>query len=460
MPKQGVWILIASALVLFPKILLSQPPDTIWTRRYNDPSNRNDCAFASAVDSVGDIYIVGTIYNSPDKFLIIKYNGSTGDTIWTRSFNGPANRGDQAFGCTIDNAGFLYVTGSYYDGSYTSSQTIKYNKTNGDTVWVRRFRYTFKSCSAVGCIVDRLGNLFVVGLYNSADFLTIKYNADTGDTLWVRIYDSPYNGYDCTQSCSVDTIGGLYVTGYSYNGVNDDYLTIKYNASNGDTVWTRRFNGPANGYDEARSCSVDDAGNLYVTGYSRDSSASDNYLTIKYNATTGDTIWTRRYKSPFNYLDDANTCIVDHFGNLYVSGTCCNDLYNYYYILTIKYNAVTGDTVWTCPYINQVHSGDWARSCSADRSGDLYIIGYTANGSTADYLIIKYNTATGVTGKPTYPIADSKLQLAQNKPNPFSQSTVIRYQLPASGPASIKIYNTAGQIVKKIDMGSQQAGRH
>jgi hypothetical protein len=58
---------------------------------------------------------------------------------------------------------------------------------------------------------------------------------------------------------------------------------------------------------------------------------------------------------------------------------------------------------------------------------------------------------SGSTGEATLPISGASLQ--QNTPNPFSQSTVIRYTLPKTDkPALIIISNTAGNIVKQIPL--------
>jgi hypothetical protein len=57
---------------------------------------------------------------------------------------------------------------------------------------------------------------------------------------------------------------------------------------------------------------------------------------------------------------------------------------------------------------------------------------------------------------PPTDIADSQVvdgKLQQNSPNPFSQSTVIRYTMPQTGKqAQIVISNTAGNIVRQIPL--------
>ncbi|MFH1213852.1 MAG: T9SS type A sorting domain-containing protein [Candidatus Neomarinimicrobiota bacterium] len=52
----------------------------------------------------------------------------------------------------------------------------------------------------------------------------------------------------------------------------------------------------------------------------------------------------------------------------------------------------------------------------------------------------------------------STIELAQNYPNPFSGSTLIRYQTAKSAEVSIKIYNLLGQEVRELKSPSHAAG--
>ena len=50
--------------------------------------------------------------------------------------------------------------------------------------------------------------------------------------------------------------------------------------------------------------------------------------------------------------------------------------------------------------------------------------------------------------------------LSQNFPNPFNNSTLIRFELPQSGEVELAIYNLAGQQVAKLVEGVREAGTY
>ena len=76
---------------------------------------------------------------------------------------------------------------------------------------------------------------------------------------WEARYD---NGGAST--LAVDSLGNVYVTGYSTgSGTGYDYATIKYD-SDGNEQWVARYDGPANENDKAFALAVDGLGNVYV----------------------------------------------------------------------------------------------------------------------------------------------------------------------------------------------------
>ncbi len=244
----------------------------------------------------------------------------------------------------MDDSGNVYVTG-YSDGpgTYTDYATIKYNSL-GDQQWVSRYDGPSSGPDfAAALALDDSGNVYVTGTSrdssNIEDITTIKYNPD-GEEQWVARYNAPESLWDYGEDVVVDSDCNIYVTGYGYSQSSDrDAITIKYN-SNGDTVWVRKYNGPANDQDYGRAIAIDNSGNVYVTGESYDSNSDDDYATIKYSP-SGVQEWVMRYNGPANDKDNSVSLAVDATGNVFVTGTSLGVGTDNDYA-TIKYSQTTG----------------------------------------------------------------------------------------------------------------------
>jgi len=51
-----------------------------------------------------------------------------------------------------------------------------------------------------------------------------------------------------------------------------------------------------------------------------------------------------------------------------------------------------------------------------------------------------------------------KFELEQNYANPFGPSTVIRFHIPIPGYATLKIYNSIGQVVRTLENRNFKSG--
>ncbi|KPL03173.1 MAG: hypothetical protein AMJ90_03840 [candidate division Zixibacteria bacterium SM23_73_2] len=371
-----------------------QSVGTAWVRIYNGSGDSYDGAYAIAVDDSGNVYVTGESngIGTYSDYVTIKYYPN-GDTAWVRTYNGLANGWDFAEDITVDDSGYVYVTGGSVGSSiYQDYATIKYYP-NGDTVWVRRYYGQEDMWDQARAIaVDDSGYVYVTGTSWGGetydDYATIKYYPN-GDTVWVRRYDDPYNGGDQAEDITVDDSGYVYVTGTSCDSTHsDDCATIKY-YPNGDTAWVRRYNGPGGAYDRARAIAVDDSGYVYITGHSWvDEEAQTDYITIKYYP-NGDTVWVRRYNGPENDFDDAGAIAVDDSEYVYVTGYCSGGVpYDNY--TTIKYYP-NGDTVWIRSYYGPT-DGTRPPSMVIDDSSYVYVTGHSCGNPTdGDYVTIKYN---------------------------------------------------------------------
>ncbi len=317
------------------------------------------------------------------------------DTAWVRRYDGPENWLDWTKAIATDGSGNVYVTGTSYDTTGSCDYaTIKYFP-RGDTAWVRWYDGPGDGWDvASGIAVDDFFNVLVTGTSQGNDTkhdcATIKY-LPNGDTAWVRRYNGPTSSDDAAGAIAVDASGNVYLTGYSRDSATYyDYCTIKY-YPHGDTDWVRRYNGPGNHIDIAEAITLDSSGNVYVTGSSFSREAFRDYATIKYHP-GGDTAWVRRYDGPGYLSDSAVAVAVDGSGNVYVTGsswvtdTDCD-------YATIKYSP-GGDLSWVKRYDGPANGKDKASAMVIDDFGGIYVTGGSYGvGSSVDYATVKYDSS-------------------------------------------------------------------
>jgi hypothetical protein len=447
MKKIKMFCVIGVLMIATSGMLFAQAPDTVWMRKYNGPANNSDQGIGCAVYG-SNLYISGYSHNGANyDALVIKYNALNGDTLWTRRYNGSANQDDGAFRCAVDGSGYFYITGQSKQTSSMSSSdylAIKYNPA-GDTIWTRIYNGPANNLDmGMGCAVDGSGNLYVTGESSNGtnnDYLTIKYNAATGDTLWTRRYNGPANGKDAASDCAVDGSGNLYVAGYSVNGAVSNILTVKYTA-NGDTLWTRRFSEAADSHftHNIAGCAADGSGNVYVTGMCGFNAPSNRYCATTKYGPAGNTLWHKIYDSP-SLMDTPSGCALDGAGNfLYITGSSYLGPHDHYF--TIKYNAVTGDSIWVKSFLSSTAKTEYSIDCAVDGSGYLYLSGMSADTATfiGDYQTIKYNTGTGVDESKSGTRDRITLKV---QPNPFISFT----RIPSHEQEEFAVSDVSGRSV-------------
>ena len=353
-----------------------------WVARYNGSGNNSDWAKAIAVDSSGNVYVTGlSDENGGSDYATIKYSQS-GQEEWVARYRRPGNEG-QGNAIAVDAAGNVYVTGGIAMCQNPAYATIKYDSA-GHQQWVA----TYGNGEATAIAVDGSGNVYVSG-HSAGVYTTIKYNP-VGEQQWVAV--GPPDGLIANglEAIAIDGFGNVYVTGTTNGhgpGGDFDYGTIKYNSA-GQQQWLATYNGPMDGWDQARGIAVDGSGNVYVTGRSEGlGTGRFDYATVKYNP-SGQEQWVARYNGPGNDWDGAEAIAVDGSGNVYVTGESVGS--NVFDYATIKYDS-SGQQQWVARYDGPGSSWDTARAIALDASNSVYVTGSSlANGGT-DYATIKYN---------------------------------------------------------------------
>jgi len=281
-----------------------------WAELYTGELGDFDECYDIAVDNSGNAYVTGRCgANGSGDFLTIKYS-SAGDSVWVQKYDGPDNDLDEAYDIEVDSSGNAYVTGrSLGNNTGYDCLTIKYSLT-GDSLWTKRFNGTANDIDeAYALAIDNSGNVYVAGVSNhvggSLDYVTIKYSGD-GLEQWVQYYNGPGSSYDYAYSIAVDEEDNIYVTGESPGGspTYTDVATIKYNSA-GIEEWVQRYNGSGNSGDIGRAIVVDDSGDVYVTGDCVGIGTSFDYITIKYSQTVT-TVFDSDSDIPENFLLNQN----------------------------------------------------------------------------------------------------------------------------------------------------------
>jgi hypothetical protein len=187
-----------------------------------------------------------------------------------------------------------------------------------------------------GIAVDGQQNLYLGGgtLGTSerpldTDVFVSKFD-NAGSLLWRR--ELATRATDWCTGVSADANGNVYIAGYTRGdlegdkgGGDEDIFVSKFN-STGDLQWTRQFGLSSD--DRSGGLSVDNAGNVYVSGRTPDSLGTQNIggmdaVLIKLDA-LGSLQWLRQFGTTES--DNLYDAAADAYGNVFVTGNTVGSL--------------------------------------------------------------------------------------------------------------------------------------
>jgi len=307
--------------------------DLAWSRTYNGPYGYDDEATAINVDASGNVMATGFEYYDGifqyDNWMIRKYD-EAGNLLWNRSYDGLGSSTDRAYSVATDASSNIIVAGFEAVSGQGYNCLVRKYDSSGNLLWSQSYNSPANNNDiAYGVAVDASGNVIVAGyekrtdLGQAEDWLIRKYDSG-GNLQWSRTYNSPANSIDIARSVSVDSTGNVYVAGYIKNSViSNDYnwLVLKYDTS-GNLIWSRSYNSLGNGEGKAYSVAVDSSGGVYVAGYEDRSDIGQdwNWLIRKYDS-NGNLHWSESYNDPADGWDIAEGVAVDGSGNVIVAGS-------------------------------------------------------------------------------------------------------------------------------------------
>jgi hypothetical protein len=290
---------------------------------------------------------------------------------WVSRYNGIGNFYDNPISCVVDDSGSVYVTGGSCAGSgYGTGDivTIKYS-TNGPRD---------STDYGTSIVVDKWGNIIItgvsVGIGTSTDYCTIKYNS-SGVEQWLNRYNGPASSIDDATCVDVDEFGNIYVTGTSKDVINE-YCTIKYNAD-GVQKWIARYHGTQDISNTATCIKVYNSNSIYITGTCNRQDGGD-YCTIRYYS-NGVQQWVQRFSEAPTGSNFASSLAFDAFGNIVITGTANHgNTSSSCDICTLKYNS-NGVQQWVAIYDSPEQCGDAGFIVAVDKQDNIYVGGATCD---------------------------------------------------------------------------------
>ncbi len=382
------------ALTINAGLLQAQP--TEWALKIGGAGN--DYSEDICVDKDDNVYVAGRYRNtidfqaqqglsvhpsgasaSIDNAYIAKYDPS-GKCIWATTIRG--NKAEAAASVIVDDAGNVYVTGSFtdtadfYNGTGTKKLTgaggldiflAKYDK-DGDCLWVKSMGGNAAD-RGTKIRLDSKGDILLTGYFSNTayfngqslgdtlmshnsivaspiDIFLAKYDSD-GNFKWVLGMGN--NNLDYAWGMEIDSKDNIYVTGsfqldVDFNSKGGtpailisagsyDIFIAKYD-KDGKYQWARRMGG--NGIDYGYGIVVDQSDNVIATGrfentadfnpvsgpaYLTSAGLYDVFIT-KYDA-EGNYIWAKRLGSRVD--EECYEIALDRAGNFCIAGTFNKD---------------------------------------------------------------------------------------------------------------------------------------
>ncbi len=393
----------------------------LWQDVFNGSADWHDQARGLGLGPGGVVYVTG---NTPGpgsyaNVLLLKYDAATGARLDVVQYSTAPFTSEHGASVAVDPLGNVFVGGGTV-GDGADGLMLGFDG-GGALGWMRTYDGPASAPYSQDHVrqvqVDPNGDVIamVYGVMSTLhpDYVVIKYDPVTGELLWQTNW-GVYGG-DAARDMAIDAEGDIYVTGTGIDFI-DKYSTIKLRGSDGQLLWQKYDSFNFRNY--ASAVALDGSGGVYITGSTDPdgdlSNFNDNFYTVKRDATTGDQLWTHLYgDNCVGCLDVPGDVIVDSAGHALVVGATSSAPYSSDLIMFVL-DAVTG-----LETDRGVIGGDPAESAGGsilrlDADENIYIGGGFSNANTGavDMAVFKYAALAGVSSCPGDTNADLQVNIA------------------------------------------------
>jgi uncharacterized delta-60 repeat protein len=224
----------------------------------------NDFPGKLAIASTGDVYFSGatTAFGAGAIDAYVAKFNSSGTVQWQRAIGSTSS--ERANGIAVDSAGDVYLVGLNQQ-TYDGGLLVKLNSA-GTNQWQRKIgNFGQPTTTLLAAVADSSNNVYTVGntfITPTEGFFLAKYNS-SGTQQWQRFLSGA--GNESCENISIDGAGNIYLFGRtsSSGAGSNDFMLAKYD-TNGTIQWQRTLGGTGN--DQAFGGAIDADGNLYAIG--------------------------------------------------------------------------------------------------------------------------------------------------------------------------------------------------
>ncbi|NRA10901.1 MAG: T9SS type A sorting domain-containing protein [Crocinitomicaceae bacterium] len=235
-------------------------------------------------------------------------------------------------------------------------------------------------------------NLLILISVLSVKLTFAQQPAEVWETI--DLYQSP--GINSTVAHSIsDDLGNTYSTGYFYGPDGDHDVFVSKHDNNGNLVFNDTYNSGV-GYDWGIEVGYDDLGNTYVVANIRGASILEGgaVMTRKYNA-TGTLLWTELFYSAIVAARAKDMRVHPTTGDVYIVGYSANQVTaDEKNLMVLKY-LTDGTLSWSKSFDGGSAIDDIAYMMKLESTGDVYVLGETnapVLGPPGTNILLKYTT--------------------------------------------------------------------
>ena len=430
-------------------------PDVDWEHVYGDTLLdiaswvEEHSSYGYVVAGRGDFDVDG------DQQAILMRLDPDGDTLWTRTYGDSL---DDAAMCVRETPDGGFILAGYKE-RVPSNADAWFVRTNsgGDTLWTSNF--DFGEDEFLYCVEEMDdGGFMGVGFTSSysgsifTDVLILKVDS-LGGGEWKAVYGGP--GHNRGYGMCRTSDGDCLVAGYTEVGADrGDWLLIKIDASNGDSLWSRTYGDTT--MDMCRRVKETSDGGLILCGTRTDYDYGYSVGRLIRTDALGYAVWTTDYGETSTYTSFSSVDLTPDMGYI-CAGYRDTSITGDSDVLFVKTDS-GGDTLWT----KTVGGTERETALEVKLTDDLGYVaagyGRPVPGTDFDIYIVKLGTDEARIGT-AEPVHQDAL-LAVEGASPFRHSVSVRYVIEATTHVDLVVYDVTGRHVVTLVDDVRGPGSH